>query len=173
MLSATLNRANWALQDQRFARIFIRTNAVVSAHFLLPHEQCLCFTINTWGAASSVLHKRSTNHTYDQMRLPFTMAFPVSSSTGAVPRNLPTTRHAASVQVRGAATYRLWAADLGGLDQAIDLCAGGGALGRIAEQPGFAPNHKGLYPPFSGIGRSAKSQPLRSAPAGSSYSPNN
>ncbi|MNE79831.1 hypothetical protein D3C80_1763530 [compost metagenome] len=34
---------------------------------------------------------------------------------------------------------------LGGLDQAIDLCTGHGALGRVAEQPGFAPNDKRLY----------------------------
>jgi len=32
----------------------------------------------------------------------------------------------------------LLAVDLGGLDQAVDLCAGGGAVDGIAEQSGFA-----------------------------------
>ena len=38
----------------------------------------------------------------------------------------------------------LLAVELGGLDQAVDLGAGGGALGRIAEQPRLASYDNGL-----------------------------
>ncbi|MNE93880.1 hypothetical protein D3C80_1917850 [compost metagenome] len=38
----------------------------------------------------------------------------------------------------------LLAVDLGGLDQAVDLGAGGSALGRIAEQPTLRPITNGL-----------------------------
>ncbi len=50
--------------------------------------------------------KRSTNHTYHQMRLPFILAFPVSSSTAATPHSRPPTAQVATSPVRGAATYR-------------------------------------------------------------------
>lgn len=45
----------------------------------------------------------------------------------------------------------LLAVDLGGLDQAIDLRAGGRAVGGIAEQPGLAPDDKRLDRSFSGV----------------------
>ncbi|WP_201367527.1 hypothetical protein, partial [Pseudomonas syringae group genomosp. 3] len=40
--------------------------------------------------------KRSTNHTYHQMRLPFILAFPVSSSTAATPHSRPPTAQVAT-----------------------------------------------------------------------------
>jgi hypothetical protein len=40
---------------------------------------------------------------------------------------------------------RLLAVDFGGLDQAVDLSTGGGALGRVAEQPRLAPDDKRFY----------------------------
>ena len=42
----------------------------------------------------------------------------------------------------------LLAVDLGGLDQAVDLCTGRGALGCVAEQPRLAPDDKRLYRTF-------------------------
>ncbi|MNN92212.1 hypothetical protein D3C81_2104590 [compost metagenome] len=39
----------------------------------------------------------------------------------------------------------LLAVDLGGLDQTVDLGTGGGALGRVAEQPSLAPDDKRFY----------------------------
>lgn len=50
--------------------------------------------------------KRSTKQTYNQVRFPFTVAFPVSSSTVTTLRSLLPWMHAATAQVRGAATYR-------------------------------------------------------------------
>ena len=44
----------------------------------------------------------------------------------------------------------LLAVDLGGLDQAVDLSGGGGAIGGIAEQPGLTPNDKRLDRSFGG-----------------------
>lgn len=41
--------------------------------------------------------------------------------------------------------------DLGGLDQAVDLCADGGAVDGIAEQPSSASDHKRLDRSFSGV----------------------
>lgn len=57
----------------------------------------------------------------------------------------------ATVLVHGAATYRALAVDLGSFYQAMDLCAGVGSLGGIAEQPGFAPDHKRLNRSYGGI----------------------
>ena len=45
----------------------------------------------------------------------------------------------------------LLAVDLGGLDQAVNLCAGGGAVDGITEQPSFASDHKRLDRSFSGV----------------------
>ena len=42
----------------------------------------------------------------------------------------------------------LLSVDLGGFDQAVDLRAGRGSLGRVTEQPGLAPDHKWLYGPL-------------------------
>ena len=42
----------------------------------------------------------------------------------------------------------LLAVDLGGFDQAVDLRASRGSLGRVTEQPSFAPDHKRLYGPL-------------------------
>jgi len=56
------------------------------------------------------------------------------------------TRHATTAPVSGAATYRgLWAVNLSGLDQAVDLCTARSTLGRVAEQPGHALDNKRLY----------------------------
>ncbi|KKI27036.1 hypothetical protein WX98_06050, partial [Pseudomonas syringae pv. persicae] len=44
----------------------------------------------------SFYRKRSTNHTYHQMRLPFILAFPVSSSTAATPHSRPPTAQVAT-----------------------------------------------------------------------------
>ncbi|MNJ30426.1 hypothetical protein D3C77_250240 [compost metagenome] len=63
--------------------------------------------------------------------------------------------------------------DLGGPDQAIDLCAGGGALGRITEQPGFVPDNKRLIALSAALLSIGKNQRPYNAPAGSSCSPDN
>ena len=46
---------------------------------------------------------------------------------------------------------RLLAVDLSGLDQAVDLRAGGGAVDGVAEQPGLAPDYKRLDRSFGRI----------------------
>ncbi|WP_238418100.1 hypothetical protein, partial [Pseudomonas syringae group genomosp. 3] len=51
---------------------------------LRRNAPCLAHHKKT-ASLDAVFCKRSTNHTYHQMRLPFILAFPVSSSTAATP----------------------------------------------------------------------------------------
>ena len=55
---------------------------------------------------------------------------------------------------------RLLAVGLGGFDQAVDLCAGRGALGRVAEQPVLATDDERADGVF-GVSASTSSAPSK------------
>lgn len=83
------------------------------------------------------------NPTYHMMGQQVTVASLASSSTAEELRSRPT-MHTAGARHVAQPRIGLLAVDLGGLNQAVDLCAGTGAVHGVAEQPSLAPDDKWL-----------------------------